>query len=137
MADTRHDTGAAQWTRGRTYVTPVDESVRQYQHLRSPDTRTVDQRVTAEFVRLVDCLQLLTLKVEALESFVAGLDETMRLTVAPVDVALQVDELRQQVISQSVTIGGLEAYIRYHSDGDDVLFATLPLAMAEDAWGRP
>jgi hypothetical protein len=42
----------------------LDAQARNLEHV---DTRTADERVTAELVRLVDCLQVLTLKVEALE----------------------------------------------------------------------
>lgn len=46
----------------------------------------------------------------------------------------QVDALRREIDElkrgQAVTIAGLEAYIRDHSESDDV-----PFAMAEDAWG--
>jgi hypothetical protein len=45
----------------------LDAQRRNLEHI---DTRTADERVTAEFVRLVDCLQVLTLKVEALECMV-------------------------------------------------------------------
>lgn len=36
-------------------------------NLRSPDCRTSDDKTRAELVRLVDCLQALTLRVEELE----------------------------------------------------------------------
>jgi hypothetical protein len=39
----------------------------QARHLEHIDTRTADERITAEFVRLVDCLQVLTLEVEMLK----------------------------------------------------------------------
>jgi len=53
------------------------------------DCRTADDKARAEFVRLVDCLQELKLRVEVLETYTAR------------------------------TIAALEAYIRDHSEADE------------------
>jgi hypothetical protein len=53
----------------------LDAQRRNLEHI---DTRTADERVTAEFVRLVDCLQVLTLKVEALEEQQPALEYVAR-----------------------------------------------------------
>ena len=45
----------------------------------------------------------------------------------------RIDALEAQVRRQAATIAALEAYIRDHSERDDVPFTTP--RMAEDAWG--
>ena len=92
-------------------LTPAQLRTVAMPNLRSPDARTLDahacgldcrtadDKLVAELVRLVDVVQVLR---------------------------LEVDELKR---TQAVTIAGLEAYIRDHSEAD------VPFAMAEDAWG--
>jgi hypothetical protein len=72
----------------------LDAQRRNLEHI---DTRTADERVTAELVRLVDCLQVLTLKVEALEEqqpaleYVAQHLERLERAGPPVDYVGAVD----------------------------------------------